>query len=43
MILSGAAAIPLQWDSVTLIRSKDVKGVANRYFASWDLSYTSLR
>jgi peptide/nickel transport system substrate-binding protein len=43
MILSRAAAIPLQWDSVTLIRSKDVKGVANRYFASWDLSYTSLR
>ena len=28
---------------VTLIRSKDVVGVPNVYFDSWDLSYTSLK
>jgi peptide/nickel transport system substrate-binding protein len=43
MILSEAAAIPIIWDDATLIRSKDVNGVPNVYFDSWDFSYTSLR
>jgi peptide/nickel transport system substrate-binding protein len=43
MIVADAAAVPLQWDVTTLIRSKDVKGVTNVYFDGWDLTYTSLR
>ena len=43
MIAAQAPVIPLQWDVATLIRSKDVVGVPNIYFGSWDLSYTSLK
>lgn len=43
MIVADAAAVPLQWDVATLIRSKNVNGVTNIYFDSWDLSYTSLK
>jgi peptide/nickel transport system substrate-binding protein len=43
MIVSDAAAVPLQWDVLTLVRAKDVNGVANETFGSWDFSYTSLR
>ncbi len=43
MIMAQAAVVPLQWDVSTLIRSKDVVGVPNVYFDSWDLSYTSLK
>jgi peptide/nickel transport system substrate-binding protein len=42
LILADAPAVPIIWDDATLIRSKDVKGVPNVYFDSWDLSYTSL-
>jgi peptide/nickel transport system substrate-binding protein len=43
MIVAQAAAVPLQWDVLTLIHSKDVRGVTNQTFGSWDFSYTSLR
>jgi peptide/nickel transport system substrate-binding protein len=43
LIVARAAAVPLQWEQATLIRSKDVRGVANVYFDSWDLSYTSVK
>lgn len=43
LIVRQAAAVPLQWDQATLIRSKDVQGVSNVYFDSWDFSYTSLK
>jgi len=43
MIVAQAAVVPLQWEVSTLIRSKDVIGVPNVYFGSWDLSYTSLK
>lgn len=43
MILDDAAAVPLLWDVTTLIRSKDVAGVANTLYDSWDFAYTSLR
>lgn len=43
MILDDAAAVPLLWDTSTLIRSKDVDGVVNGTFGSWDFSYTSLK
>jgi peptide/nickel transport system substrate-binding protein len=43
MIVADAAAVPLQWDITTLIRSKDVVGVTNVYFDGWDLTATGLR
>jgi peptide/nickel transport system substrate-binding protein len=43
MIVAQAAAVPLQWDVLTLIHSKDVHGITNQTFGSWDFSYTSLR
>lgn len=42
-IVGQAAAVPLQWDFMTLVRSKDVNGVASETFGSWDFSYTSLK
>jgi peptide/nickel transport system substrate-binding protein len=42
MIVEDAAAIPFLWDNTTLIRSKDVKGVAGSYYTAWDLTFTSL-
>jgi peptide/nickel transport system substrate-binding protein len=38
-----AAGIPFIWDKTTLVRSKNVQGVANPYIALWDLSYTSIK
>jgi peptide/nickel transport system substrate-binding protein len=43
MIMAQAPVIPLQWDVATLIRSKDVIGVPNAFFASWDLSFMALK
>lgn len=43
MILDDAAAVPLLWDISTLIRSKDVDGVPNTLYDSWDLAYTRLK
>lgn len=42
MIVEDAAAIPFLWDNTTLIRSKNVKGVAAAYYTAWDLNFTSL-
>jgi peptide/nickel transport system substrate-binding protein len=42
-IVAQAAAVPLQWDTLTLIHSKDVDGVASETFGSWDFSYTSIK
>jgi peptide/nickel transport system substrate-binding protein len=43
MIVQDAAGIPFIWDKTTLVRSKNVQGVANPYIALWDLSYTSIK
>jgi peptide/nickel transport system substrate-binding protein len=43
MILQDAAGIPFIWDKTTLVRSKNVQGIANPYIALWDLSYTSIK
>jgi peptide/nickel transport system substrate-binding protein len=43
LIVGQAAAVPLQWDVVTLVHAKDVRGVASATFGSWDFSYTSLK
>jgi peptide/nickel transport system substrate-binding protein len=43
MIIQDAAGIPFIWDKTTLVRSKNINGVANPYIALWDLSYTSIK
>jgi len=43
MITGDAPAIPFVWDKTTLIRSKDVLGVANGYYTAWDFSFTSIK
>lgn len=43
MIVESAAAIPFLWDNTTLIRSKDVNGVAASYYTAWDLNFTSIK
>jgi peptide/nickel transport system substrate-binding protein len=43
MIVAAAPGIPFEWDASTLVRSRDVAGVANAYFAGWDFSYSWLR
>jgi peptide/nickel transport system substrate-binding protein len=43
MIVEDAAGIPFIWDKTTLVRSKNVIGVANPYIALWDFSFTSIK
>jgi peptide/nickel transport system substrate-binding protein len=43
MIVEQAVAIPYVWDDNINLWSQDVQGVMNGYFASPDLSYTSLK
>jgi peptide/nickel transport system substrate-binding protein len=43
MVVAAAPGIPFAWDTSTLVRSKDVAGVANAYFDGWDFAYSSLR
>jgi peptide/nickel transport system substrate-binding protein len=43
MITADAPAIPFVWDKTTLVRSKNVNGVANPYIALWDFTYTSIK
>lgn len=43
MITNDAPAIPFVWDKTTLIRSKNVNGVANGYYTAWDFAWTSLK
>jgi peptide/nickel transport system substrate-binding protein len=43
MITADAPAIPFVWDKTTLVRSKNVVGVANPYLALWDFTYTSIK
>jgi peptide/nickel transport system substrate-binding protein len=43
MIVEQAVAIPYVWDDNVNLWSKDVQGVMNAYFASPDLSFTSMK
>jgi len=43
MIAEQAPAIPYLWDKTALVNSKDVVAVANGYYTTHDLSYTSLK
>jgi peptide/nickel transport system substrate-binding protein len=42
MIVESGAGVPFIWDKTTLVRSKNVNGVANPYISLWDFSYTSI-
>ena len=42
-VVETAAAIPFLWDKTTLIRSKNVNGVAASYYTAWDLNFTSIK
>ena len=42
-IVAQAPGIPYIWDKSANIRSRDVQGVSNGYFTTWDLSFTSLK
>ena len=42
-ITDQSPAIPWLWDKTTGIESKNVNGVINKFNASWDLSFTSLK
>jgi peptide/nickel transport system substrate-binding protein len=41
-VTDQAPGIPFLWDRSTLIRARDVRGVANAYFHGWDLAYTDV-
>jgi peptide/nickel transport system substrate-binding protein len=43
MIAEQAPGIPWIWDKTALVQSKDVNGVANGYYTTHDLSYTSVK
>jgi peptide/nickel transport system substrate-binding protein len=43
MIAEQAPGIPWIWDKTALVQSKDVNGVANGYYTTHDLSYTSIK
>jgi len=43
MIAEQAPAIPWIWDKTALVGSKDVNQVANGYYTTHDLSYTSIK
>jgi peptide/nickel transport system substrate-binding protein len=43
MIAEQAPAIPWIWDKTALVNSKNVVAVANGYYTTHDLSYTSLK
>jgi peptide/nickel transport system substrate-binding protein len=42
-ITAQAPAIPFLWDTTTVLASKDVRGVGNAFYGSWDLTRTSIR
>jgi peptide/nickel transport system substrate-binding protein len=43
MIAADAPAVPWIWDKTALVASKDVQGVANGYYTTHDLSFTSMK
>jgi peptide/nickel transport system substrate-binding protein len=43
MIAEQAPAIPYMWAKTAMLESKDVVGVANGYYTTHDLSFTSLK
>jgi peptide/nickel transport system substrate-binding protein len=43
MVTDDAPAIPFLWDTTVVVAAKDVRGVANPFYGSWDLTRTSQR
>jgi peptide/nickel transport system substrate-binding protein len=43
MIAEQAPAIPWIWDKTALVQSKNVNGVANGYYTTHDLNFTSIK
>ena len=43
MIVEQAVAIPYSWDDSFQLSSKDVQGVMNGYYTTWDLSHSSMK
>jgi ABC-type transport system substrate-binding protein len=43
MIAEQAPAIPFTWDKTAIVQSKDVVGVANGYYTTHDLTFSSLK
>jgi peptide/nickel transport system substrate-binding protein len=41
-ITALAPAVPLTWDRVPMVHSKNVNGVANESLGVWDFAFTSL-
>jgi peptide/nickel transport system substrate-binding protein len=42
-VMEAAPIVPYVWDKQGNARSKDVKGVVNRFNATWDYSFTSIK
>jgi len=42
-VTAAAPGIPFVWDVVTLVRSADMVGTVNPYYAGWDLSFSAVR
>jgi peptide/nickel transport system substrate-binding protein len=43
LVLEQAVAIPYVWDDNFQLSSRNVRGAMNSYYASWDLSFSSLK
>jgi peptide/nickel transport system substrate-binding protein len=43
MIMEQAPAVVFLWDKGTVLQSKNVAGVGNEYYNSWDFAFTSLK
>jgi peptide/nickel transport system substrate-binding protein len=43
MIMEGAYVVPWLWDNDVNFASTNVAGVSNKFNASWDMNYTSLK
>jgi peptide/nickel transport system substrate-binding protein len=43
MIVEQAPAVPFVWDNTTIVASKDVNNVVNRYYTDPDLAFISLK
>ncbi len=43
VLTAFAPGIPIVWDRYPLVRSRDVKAIADSELGQWDLSFTSLR
>jgi peptide/nickel transport system substrate-binding protein len=43
LVVEQAVAIPYVWDDVFQLSARNVRGAMNGYYASWDLSFSSLK